>query len=73
MDWRLVGTGGLHNFIIEALATKRSKELIEILINFGYKINEELFSCEDMQGVHEEESWQRRMYNILTLFYGRKE
>ena len=72
IDYGLVRTGGFHNYLIEDWATRRSKEAIKILLEYGYTINEDLFVCEDKFGSHEEDSWHCRMYNILPLFYKKK-
>lgn len=69
IDYGLVRSGGFHNYVIEKLATDRSIEAIQILIEYGYKINDDLFVCEDKNGIHEESSWHARMYDILPLFY----
>ncbi|MEB3293718.1 MAG: alpha/beta hydrolase-fold protein [Synechococcales bacterium] len=70
LDWGLVRSGGWHNGFIEERATVRGREMQKILINeWGYKIGEDLFVVEDPKGDHTEETWARRLPNILKLFF----
>lgn len=70
LDWGLVREGGFHNSFIEDRATVRGREMKELLINeFGYRLNDTLFVVEDPQGDHTEESWSRRMPQVLRLFF----
>ncbi len=37
IDWGLKADGGIHNFLIEALAAKRSSEMVDLLVDdYGY-------------------------------------
>ncbi len=70
IDWGLVRTGGFHNSWIEDRATKRGREMAKLLCSkFGYERDRELFTCEDPQGVHAEESWSERLPLVLKAFY----
>lgn len=72
MDWGLIREGGFHNAFIEDRATVRGREMRDLLINeFGYRLNEDLLVVEDPQGDHTEESWSRRMPQVLKLFFTR--
>jgi len=71
IDWGCIYTGGFHNMIIETLAAKRSKEMVDLLKNkFAYKENEDLFYYQDINGDHTEVSWCKRFPMILKAFYG---
>ncbi len=71
LDWGLIRDGGFHNQIIEALATKRGREMKNILINnYSYQEGKNLFIVEDAIGKHEEISWSGRTTNILKIFFG---
>lgn len=71
MDWGLVRTGGTHNAIIEARATARSIEMRDLLVaNYGYVAGKTLFTTEDPQGEHDENSWHRRLGHALAVVLG---
>ncbi|MDZ8054371.1 MAG: alpha/beta hydrolase [Aulosira sp. ZfuVER01] len=72
LDWGLVRDGGEHNWWIEKHATKRGREMRDLLLNqkFGYVQDRELFTYEDPIGDHTEESWHRRLPMVLKAFYG---
>jgi S-formylglutathione hydrolase FrmB len=70
LDWGLVREGGFHNSFIEERATARGREMRDILIkDFGYQENKSLFVVEDPSGEHNEESWSKRVENVLEIFY----
>jgi hypothetical protein len=70
LDWGLVREGGHHNAVIEDRTTVRGKEMRSLLINqFGYQEHHNLWTVEDPNGEHNEESWSRRLEDILPLFY----
>jgi predicted alpha/beta superfamily hydrolase len=70
LDWGMVRSGGFHNQFIEERATTRGREMQKLLTHeFGYKINENLFVVEDPIGDHTEETWARRLPDILKLFF----
>lgn len=70
LDWGLVREGGTHNEWIEDRATARGREMRDLLIRqYGYQINRNLFIVEDPQGDHTEESWSRRMDDVLKIFF----
>ncbi len=70
LDWGLVRTGGFHNEFIEARATVRGRELRDLLVKeFGYRLDESLCVVEDAEGEHTEESWERRLPQVLCWFY----
>jgi pimeloyl-ACP methyl ester carboxylesterase len=71
MDWGLVRNGEFHNEFIEARATGRGREMRDLLLHdFGYILNQNLFAVEDPSGDHTEESWSRRVPNVLKIFFG---
>lgn len=70
MDWGLVRDGGHHNHWIEERATARGRELRDLLVQqFGYRLGEDLFVVEDPVGEHNEESWGRRIEDVLKIFF----
>lgn len=70
LDWGLVREGGMHNEWIEDRATARGREMRDLLIReYGYQMNRNLFVVEDPQGDHTEESWSRRMDDVLKIFF----
>jgi DNA-directed RNA polymerase len=70
IDWGLNRSGGLHNSIIERLTTKRSQELVELLIDkYYYQENEEIFIFQDENGGHDEEAWSNRFGYLMQAFY----
>jgi predicted alpha/beta superfamily hydrolase len=71
LDWGLVRTGGTHNSLIEDRATARGTEMASLLVSaYGYTKDKDLFTVEDPQGEHEENSWHRRFGNALKLVLG---
>jgi hypothetical protein len=73
IDWGLKRDGGVHNFLIELLVTKKSKEMINILVNtYDFKLNKDLFVFEDPIGGHDEDAWAFRFELVLKAFFSRK-
>jgi pimeloyl-ACP methyl ester carboxylesterase len=73
LDWGLIRHGGFHNAFIEQRATTRGKEMRDLLIEvFGYRLNENVFVVEDPDGEHNEESWSRRVPDVLQIFFGNR-
>ncbi|MBD2101399.1 alpha/beta hydrolase [Leptolyngbya sp. FACHB-261] len=71
LDWGLIRTGGEHNSFIEERATARGREMRDLLQkDFGYRLNDDLYVVEDPAGDHTEESWQRRIPNVIKIFFG---
>lgn len=64
IDWGLVRTGGVHNAVIESMATDRGREMVTLLESRGYG-PEELTWLEDPSGAHDEASWARRFPQVL--------
>eukprot|EP01119_Soliformovum_irregulare_P001641 TRINITY_DN11376_c0_g1_i1.p1 TRINITY_DN11376_c0_g1~~TRINITY_DN11376_c0_g1_i1.p1 ORF type:complete len:298 (-),score=49.01 TRINITY_DN11376_c0_g1_i1:68-961(-) len=65
LDWGSVRSGGPHNLLIEKFAEDRGREMVDLLQKeYGYS-NEELKWVEDRDGEHTEESWNKRLPNIL--------
>jgi len=74
MDWGLKRDGGAHNFLIELLATKKSKEMLQLLTtSYDYKLNKDIFVFEDSIGGHDEDAWAYRFELVMKAFYGKKE
>jgi pimeloyl-ACP methyl ester carboxylesterase len=70
IDWGLVRTGGHHNRVIEEAATRRGRELLQILTGtFGYAQGREVFAQEDPLGEHDERSWGRRLHDALPALW----
>lgn len=70
LDWGLLRYEGFHNWFVEEKATKRGREMADLLIHqFGYQKNQNLYVYEDPDGDHTEESWQRRLPLVLQAFY----
>lgn len=79
IDWGLVRTGGEHNAIVEALATLRGREMVELLRDeFGYRPvwltpgespppGAELVAMEDPAAGHDERAWQARLGPFLSF------
>jgi enterochelin esterase-like enzyme len=66
IDWGLVRTGGSHNALIEANATLRSRELVDLLVDTkGYRLHADVETYEDPQGGHDEASWSRRLLRVV--------
>eukprot|EP01117_Protostelium_nocturnum_P018119 TRINITY_DN7510_c0_g2_i3.p1 TRINITY_DN7510_c0_g2~~TRINITY_DN7510_c0_g2_i3.p1 ORF type:complete len:293 (-),score=63.54 TRINITY_DN7510_c0_g2_i3:284-1162(-) len=71
IDWGMIRSGGLHNSVIEALATTRGKEMVELLKkSFGFVENQNLFWMEDPAGEHNEISWNKRLPLVFKALYG---
>lgn len=71
IDWGLVRSGGFHNAWIEERATVRGREMRDLLVrDFGYRSGEDIFTTEDPAGEHNEESWRRRLPEVLVAFAG---
>lgn len=69
LDWGLVRSGGDHNAYIEERATARGREMAALLQqDYGYRLDDELRSLEDPLGDHREESWGRRMADVVRWF-----
>ena len=69
IDWGLVREGGVHNAIIERLATDRGREMVTLLEELGYG-GTKLTWLEDPEGAHDEASWARRLPRVLEQFVG---
>ncbi|MGK7947103.1 MAG: alpha/beta hydrolase [Microcystaceae cyanobacterium] len=70
LDWGLIREGGHHNAVIEERATARGREMKALLMEkFGYQEDHNLWTVEDTEGEHNEESWSRRLEYVLPLFY----
>ncbi len=69
IDWGLVRTGGFHNEGIEAAATARGSEMVELLgASYGYQADE-LRWFEDPIGEHDELSWARRFPDVMKALF----
>ncbi|MFP4300362.1 MAG: alpha/beta hydrolase [Spirulinaceae cyanobacterium] len=69
LDWGLVRDGGQHNEFTEERATARGREMRNLLLHrFGYRDRVNLFTVEDPNGQHNEQSWAGRMEDALKLF-----
>lgn len=67
LDWGLVRTGGEQNALVEAMATDRSREMAALLRQeYGYE-PDELATLEDPNGAHDEDSWRRRLPDVLRF------
>jgi predicted alpha/beta superfamily hydrolase len=70
IDWGLLRDNGFHNWFIERHATKRGREMAELLQKkFNYILHRDLFVWEDEDGEHTEDSWSRRLPFVFKAFY----
>lgn len=70
IDWGLVRTGGFHNEVIEAAATERGREMVELLRDvYGYQEGSELHWLEDPLGEHDEVTWSRHLPDVLRALF----
>jgi pimeloyl-ACP methyl ester carboxylesterase len=70
IDWGLVRTGGFHNEVIEAAATQRGIEMVDLLEEaYGYADGVELSWYEDPIGEHDEVSWSRRFPMVMKALF----
>ena len=73
IDWGKSKKKGFHNWWIEDNAAQRGGEMAEILrADYGYKDDNDLFVVADADGEHEEYSWNRRLPNVLKIFFPAK-
>ncbi|HSN99195.1 MAG TPA: alpha/beta hydrolase-fold protein, partial [Candidatus Nanopelagicales bacterium] len=71
IDWGLVRTGGFHNEVIEAAATQRGLEMVDLLqATYGYTDGVDLGWEEDPIGEHDEISWARRFPAAMRALLG---
>jgi pimeloyl-ACP methyl ester carboxylesterase len=71
IDWGLVRTGGTHNSGIEAAATARGSEMVQLLEGtYRYVEGREIRSYEDPSGEHDESSWSRRFPSVMRALFG---
>jgi len=74
IDWGLCRSGGIHNTVVEYLATNRSKEMVHLLEHqYGFNVPNLLQWVEDPQGKHDEDSWRDRFIDIVQRYFGRNE
>jgi len=70
--WGLKRDGGNHNLMVEQVATDRSKELMNILIqNYHYQINKDINVFEDTIGGHEETAWKYHFRLFVQEYYSK--
>lgn len=70
IDWGLRRDGGTLNEVIERLASKRSKEMAELLQKrFGYHLGQDLYLYEDPTGGHDENAWKPRFGMMMKAFF----
>lgn len=70
LDWGLKRDGGDINAVTERLATKRTKEMAELLqTRFGYRAGRDLFVHEDPTGGHDEHAWKLRFGLLMQAFF----
>ena len=70
IDWGMKRSGGLHNFLIEHLATRWGKEMVKLLQkDYCYVLNKNLFQHEDKIGGHDERAWAYRFGLMMQKFY----
>lgn len=70
IDWGLVREGGLHNSVIEQLATERGREMATLLVReHGYVLASDLRAYEDPDGGHDEDSWRERLPELLRWLF----
>jgi len=71
VDWGLVRSGGFHNEVIEAAATERGREMVDLLHDaFLYQVGDDLRWHEDPLGEHDELTWARRLPDVLRALFG---
>jgi hypothetical protein len=83
IDWGLVRDGGDHNAVVEHLATKRGREMAQLLADdAGYLWHDvkpaerphpgaTLWTLSDERGSHDERSWGARLPLVLEAFLAR--
>lgn len=70
IDWGLVRTGGFHNSAIEAAATTRGVEMVDLLKStYAYEDGATLRWLEDPEGQHDEDSWAKRFPEVMKAFF----
>jgi hypothetical protein len=70
IDWGLVRTGGFHNEVIEAAATERGREMVELLqATFAFEVGQDLHWYEDPLGEHDEVTWARHLPEALPALF----
>lgn len=70
IDWGLRRDGGQINDTVERLASKRSREMVQLLqTGFNYRPGQDLFSYEDPTGGHDEHAWGPRFGMIMKTFF----
>ena len=81
MCWGLRRDGGEHNSVVEHLATKRGREMAQLLAQQGYDVHDvhdgdvprsdaTLWSRSDALGGHDERSWGARFPHLMRAFTG---
>jgi hypothetical protein len=69
LDWGLHFDGGFHNSFIEKHAALRGREFASWLQNQIQYPTHQLKIIEDPTGEHEENSWAKRLPNVLMFFF----
>lgn len=70
LDWGLKRDGGDINAVTERLATKRTKEMVQLLqARYGYRTGKDLFIYEDPTGGHDEFAWKPRFGMLMKAFF----
>ncbi|MEZ0367804.1 MAG: alpha/beta hydrolase [Candidatus Sericytochromatia bacterium] len=70
LDWGLKRDGGSINETTERLATRRTKEMAELLqTRYGYRPGRDLFVHEDPTGGHDEFAWKVRFGLLMQAFF----
>ncbi len=70
LDWGLERSGGFHNEVIEAMATRQGRAMATLLRERGYREGDDLRVVEDSEGRHDEDSWRRRLPDALAFVLG---
>ncbi len=79
ISWGLRRDGGDHNRVVEALASLRGAEMIEILVEHGYRRQtirdddapdprSELYTYVDVHGGHTEAAWRHQVGWVIDAF-----
>ena len=69
--WGTRRDGGAHNAIVEALAARRGREMVDLLRDgFGYQEGRELWVREDRGAGHDEPAWRRRFGELALALHG---
>lgn len=70
VDWGMGRAGGIENSLIESNATRRGREMANLLSSEYRYGPENLRTFEDPAGTHSETSWGSRISDVLVWMFG---